>query len=308
MDTAAIVGATGPTGRHLAAELRRRGVATRAISRSQEHLDRVFGPADVERWAADATDAEALRRAIDGCEAVFDCIGLPAERMADHPRTARALAAAMAATGARGVHVSSYWSFLPPRGAVIDEQHPRSGGPEPVRLRREAEDILREAGAAIAHLPDFYGEHVHTSTLQNALRQAADGRAADWIGAADTAREYVYVPDAMVAVAELATREAAGGRGWIVPGAGTIGGAEVARIAGERLGRPVKLRAVGPLVLRLVSLFDRGLRGFMPLVPFYVLPLSFDGSRLRGLIGDVPATPYATGIARTLDWIGSAEG
>jgi hypothetical protein len=42
----------------------------------------------------------------------------------------------------------------------MNESHPRSGGPPWVRYRREAEDILCEAGAAILHLPDFYGPHV----------------------------------------------------------------------------------------------------------------------------------------------------
>jgi hypothetical protein len=32
--------------------------------------------------------------------------------------------------------------------------------------------VLCEAGAAILHLPDFYGPYVHVSTLQNALNEA----------------------------------------------------------------------------------------------------------------------------------------
>jgi hypothetical protein len=92
------------------------------------------------------------------------------------------------------VQVSSYWSYYPQVQTEMNESHPRSGGPPWVRYRREAEDVLYEAGAAILDLPDFYGPHVHVSTLQNALNEAAFGKTINWLGRADVQREYVYVP------------------------------------------------------------------------------------------------------------------
>jgi dihydroflavonol-4-reductase len=85
---AAIVGATGPTGKRLARELIARGIPVRVISRSEGHLLRAFGDTPVERVAADALEAEATARALEGCDIVFDCIGLPMARITDHPRTA----------------------------------------------------------------------------------------------------------------------------------------------------------------------------------------------------------------------------
>lgn len=38
------------------------------------------------------------------------------------------------------------------------------------------------AGAAVVHLPDFFGSHVHTGTVQNALQEAASGKAVNWRG------------------------------------------------------------------------------------------------------------------------------
>jgi len=74
------------------------------------------------------------------------------------------------------------------------------------------------------NLPDFYGPYVHTSTLQQALSDAVRGKAMNWIGAADTEREYVYVPDAMAMAAELATYDQAYDEHWIIPGAGPLTG------------------------------------------------------------------------------------
>ncbi|MFQ5934934.1 MAG: NAD(P)H-binding protein [Acidiferrobacterales bacterium] len=301
---AAILGATGPTGKHLARELKLRGISVRAVSRSEQNLRRAFADPAIECVAADVLDVEAARRAIDGCDVVFNCVGLPMDRIADHPRAARSVAAAIQHSSTHCIYVTGYWAYLPVQQLPISEAHPRSGGNTVVRLRREAEDILCDAGAAIVNLPDFYGPEVYAATLQQALTEALVGKVVNWIGSADTAREYIYVPDAMTAVAELACYEAACGEHWIVPGGGPLTLTQVLRIAERHLGKALKARGAGVAVLRLLSLFSRQLREFMPMVPTYVAPISFDGRKLRALIGDVPVTPYEEAIARTLDWLG----
>jgi len=288
---------------HLAAELARSGTAVRVVSRSEARLARVFKGSETDQVAANMTNAEDARRAIEGCDVIFDCIGLPADRFADHSRTARQIAAAVAGTGARAVHVSSYWAYLPLRRSPLDETHPREGGNAYMRARREAEDILRDAGAAVVNLPDFYGPQVHTSSLQQALAEMAAGKTVNGIGFPDTAREYVYVPDAMKAVAALAGHEQAYGKHWVVPGAGPVSLARIARIAGEHLRTQIRVRGASRLMLRLVGLFSRPLREFMPMVPTYLQPIAYDGSRLRRLLGDVPATAYEEGVPQTLDWL-----
>ena len=162
----------------------------------------------------------SLAPALRGCDLVIDCIGLPGERMADHPATARNIARFVKESGARSMQVSSYWSFMPIKELPVSERHPRQGGPPWARFRREAEDILRDAGGSIVHLPDFFGPHVHTSTLQLGIIDAVNGKPMSWIGSADVKRDYIYVPDAMRVVAELMTREDAYGDDWVVPGSG----------------------------------------------------------------------------------------
>lgn len=296
----AILGATGPTGRALAAELRRRGEAVRVVSRRREVLEAAFPDADVEKLAGDALNPGSLRAAIEGCDCVVDCIGLPADRMEDHPRTARNIAAAITETGARCLQVSSYWCYIPIAALPVSEDHPRAGGPPWARLRREPEDILRDAGAAIVHLPDFFGPHVHTGTLQQALDDAVAGRTMNWIGNAEVERDYIYVPDAMRIVADLMIQEHAYGEDWVVPGSGPISATRVAAILSDILGRPQKIRAAGPLLLRVVSLFNRDLRGFMQLVPTYVRPIAYDGAKLDRLLGPAPRTGYEDALAATV--------
>jgi nucleoside-diphosphate-sugar epimerase len=300
---AAVLGATGPTGKYLIRELAGRGIAVRAVSRDEANLARAFGDVAVEKVGADMLDGAAAQRAIEGCDLVADCIGLPMERIADHPVTARNIARAVKLRGARCVQVSSFWAYLPLRQPTVSEQHPREGGPMPVRMRREAEDILQQAGAAIVNLPDFYGPEVHTSILQRALQEAAEGKPVNWIGSAAVSREHVFVPDAMKATAELALRQEAYGERWIVPTAGPISLQQVGEIVQRHLGREIRVRTAGLFTLRLLSLFVGEIRALLPMVPHYLGPIQYDGSRLRGVLGEVPATPYKDAIPQTLDWL-----
>ena len=302
----AVVGATGPTGQEIAGWFRQRGTAVRVVSRSVESLARRFPDPAIERHPADARDPTALLGAIEGCDLVVNCIGLPAEQMADHPRIASNLAEAVASTGARCLTISSWWSYMPVRCLPVSEQSPREAGPRWARHRRWAEDILGEAGAAVIQLPDFFGPSVRDSILQRPLRQAVAGRAMSWVGDAGVERDYIYVPDAMRLAGEIAHHGEAYGERWLIPGSGPISGRGIAELASGILGRRVRIRAAGPMLLRLVSLFDADLRAFMPLVPEYVRPVRYEGARLQALLGPRPRTPYEIALRLTLQSI--AEG
>jgi len=275
----------------------------RVVSRSESRLARAFPGAGVERIAADLMDAAGARRALEGCDTAFDCVGLPMQDIGDHPVIARRVAEAARQAGSRVVQVSSFWAYLPTVYFPVDERHPRTGGPFPVRARREAEDILQAAGAAVVHLPDFYGPEVHTSTLQNALADAVRGRPSGWIGSPELARDYAYVPDAMNAVARLAERDAAYGERWMLPGAGPVSLTRVLEIAARHLGRALPVRSAPPWLLRILARFNGPLRPFVPMLPHYAQPISYSGAKLRGLLGEIPVTPYEHGIPATLDWL-----
>ena len=296
----AILGATGPTGIHLAAALRKEGTPVRVVARDRGKLERLFPDPAIDKYAADVLDAQQTLRAVEGCDLVYDCIGLPGDQMHLHPVTARNIAEALERTNARCVQVSSYWSYYPQVRAEMNETHPRLGGPPWVVWRRDAEDILFAAGAAILHLPDFYGPQVHVSTLQNALMEAANGQTVNWLGKPVTPREYIYVPDAMRIAAEIGRRPQAFGAHWCLPGSGPLSGHQ---FAGRHLGHRVKLRGAGMMVLRLVALFNKDLRGLMQVVPDYLKPVSYDAGKLTALLGPQAMTSYEDGIAATLDWL-----
>jgi nucleoside-diphosphate-sugar epimerase len=270
-----------------------------------DKLVQLFPESAIEKWEADIRDANATLLAVEGCDIVYDCIGLPSDQMHLHPVTARNIAGALRHTKARCVQVSSYWAYYPQVQTEMNENHPRIGGPPWIRYRREAEDVLRELGAAILHLPDLYGPHAHVSTLQNALNEAASGKTVNWLGRTDVKREYVYVPDAMRIAVEIGGRNDALGEHWCLPGSGPLNGRHVVEIAERHLGRRVKMRSVGMTTLRIVSLFNKELRGLLQVAPDYMKPVRYDARKLEGLLGPQQMTSYDDGIGRTLAWITS---
>ena len=296
----AVLGATGPTGRALACELLGRESAVRVVSRRADALRACFPAQEFEKTPGDAMEYASLAAALEGCDLVIDCIGLPGERMAEHPASARNIARFVMRSGARCMQVSSYWSFMPIKELPLSERHPRQGGPPWARFRRETEDILRDAGGAIVHLPDFFGPHVHTSTLQLGVIDAVNGRPMSWIGPAHVERDYIYVPDAMRVVAGLLTRDEAYGGDWVVPGSGPVSAIRLAAILTKLLHREVRVRAAPPWLLRILGIFKKDLRGFMQVVPEYVKPISFDGSKLGRLLGPTARTPYEDALRATL--------
>ncbi len=299
----AVMGATGPTGIHLVRELAGRGRKVLAVSRRRQSLEELFSELGVEVAAADALDDGVTSRVVQGCDLVVDCIGLPPQRMADHPRTAEVISRAARAAGARCLQISSYWSFLPHRGEEVSEDQPRLGGHDWFRLRREAEDVMLAAGAAVVHLPDFFGPHVHTSSVQMALGEALAGKPVQWLGRSDTPREVAYVADAMRIVANLAERDEAYGADWGLPGSGHLTGKKLAEIASEHLGRAVALRAAPGWLLRILARVHPAVRPIRPLIPHYVRAVRYDTSKLRRLLGEVETTPLEVAIPATLDWI-----
>ncbi|HKK23077.1 MAG TPA: NAD(P)H-binding protein [Pseudohaliea sp.] len=303
-EKAAVLGATGPAGRHLTRVLDELGTPVRVVARRREALAEAAVGTAAEPWPADLMNEAAAEAALDGVDIAYCCVGAPVAQFDRLVAIAERLAAILQRRrNLRLVLVSSYWGYVPIQRLPVDEAHPRRGGPRPAVLRRRMEDVLRQEGAAVLNLPDFYGPLVGASSLQRALGQAVQRRRIACIGAPATERDYVYLPDAMRVAVRVAAHEAAYGRHWILAGPGPVSMRRVAAIAAHHLGRSVWPRGAGRLMLSAMALADKQLRAFLPMVPTYMGPIAYDDSALHGLIGDIPKTSYVEGIPRTLDWL-----
>jgi nucleoside-diphosphate-sugar epimerase len=296
----AIFGATGGVGRLVARELHARGIAIRVVSRSAENLSRAFGSLDVEIHVADLRSPEAAVRAAEGCDTILHAVGLPYPEFRDHPLLARSTRRAMEQTGARCVLVSSAYSYLPGAPGLLTEDHPRGAWAFKAAMRMEQEDILLGAGAAVLHLPDFYGPEGDVTLANPALRAIQCGRTANWVGGPGVERQLIYLPDAARAIAEIAGRPEAFGERWNLAPRESITAEAFLDIAARMAGTRRRIRAAGLTTLRLLSPFVPIFRELIELYPYYAHPPILSSEKLRSRIPGLPDTSYEEGVAATL--------
>lgn len=304
--SAAVLGATGPTGRAIARELLQRGVPTRVVSRSAAHLARDYADTAAQRVVADVLEPGACRTAIEGCEVAFDCVGFPLGQFDKHVTSAKALVLAMGETGARCVLVTGYWSSAPADGP-ISQSSPGKPTNAKNRVRIEQERILRGTGAAAVVLPDFYGPNVGVSVLNDAIKAMLAGSVVIWPGDPTALRDFVYIPDIARPVVEIALKPEALGRRWVIAGSGARAPAELLKQAAASVNKPLRLKRITPIMCRLSAILRRDMRHFAPVHPIYNAPATFDDSETRALVGDWPVTQYDRSIAATIDWLRSAR-
>ncbi|MGA8692384.1 MAG: hypothetical protein WB689_00800 [Xanthobacteraceae bacterium] len=61
------------------------------------------------------------------------------------------------------------------------------------------------------------------------------------------------------------------------------------------------------MTLRIISLFNKDLRGLLQVAPDYMKPVNYDTRKLLRLLGPQRMTSYADGIDETLTWISSSR-
>jgi len=209
---AAIFGAGGAIGRALAPELERRGIPFRVVGRGKAKLQAAFGGmAHAEVFDADLTDPRSAGAAARGVDTIIYAVGVPYPSFQLHPAMIRtAIEAAASMQVARLVLVSNVYTYGVPRTSHVAETHPREPSTHKGKFRKEQEDAVLEAHRTgrlqgmVVRLPDFYGPHADLSLANPIFRAALDGKTANWLGPVNAPHEFLFVPDAGPAIADLA--------------------------------------------------------------------------------------------------------
>jgi len=149
---ALVTGATGKVGHAVASALIGRGDGVRALVRDSS---RAKLPEGAEAVQGDVTDPGSLRRAAEGCELVFNAMGLPEQWLTDpetfervNARGSEAVVRAAAEAGARRVvHTSTIDVFHAEQGGRFDEStvadYPKGTAYE--RSKQHAEELALAA-------------------------------------------------------------------------------------------------------------------------------------------------------------------
>lgn len=303
-DLHVVVGATGGTGSALVRELLRRGHRVRAVSR------RGGGPfpAEVETVAADATDTGAMVAACAGARAVHNCVNPPFDRWRElFPAAVRATIAGAAAAGAVLVFADDTWMYgrvdapmteTTPVAPACDRGVLRAWLADTVLAAHDRGDVR----AVIGRAGELYGPGVRSVFAGTLFGAAVARRPAVWPGDPDRPVTPTFVGDFARVLAVLAEQDGADlGRAWHVPHpAPTTGRAFAAEVA-RQAGAPPRLLPVSSRAARALGLVLPLAREGAQLVYQFEMPFVVDGTAFTARFGGPAPTPYAEGIARTLD-------
>jgi dihydroflavonol-4-reductase len=150
-----VTGATGKVGNAVAQRLAERGEDVVALVRDPQRA-RTALPGNVELASGDVIDLPSVRSAVEGVEAVFNCMGLYEQWLPD-PETfnrvnalgaLNVIAAARQAGARRAVHTSTFDVFHAERGGTVREDEVASypkGTPYERSKQRAEELVLGEA-------------------------------------------------------------------------------------------------------------------------------------------------------------------
>jgi nucleoside-diphosphate-sugar epimerase len=309
MSKTVLLGATGAIGESIAAELRKRDERYRAVGRDRASLERTFGSdplAEIAVWNPD--DVSSVRAALRGADAIVYLVGVPYNHFELHPVLMRqALDAAIAEGVGQMLLVGTVYPYGRAQQTPAREDHPREPHTFKGKMRKQQEDLLLEADAAgkirgtVLRLPDFYGPRVKNSFLDGVFNAAAKGGTANLIAPIDRPHQFVYVPDVGPVVLDLLRHPEAHGRWWDLAGDDTPSMQEIVAMVGQLAGKPIKTRAVGLGMVRVIGLFQPIMRELVEMNYLLTEPLILDDSALRTLLGNVKTTPLEEGLRQSLE-------
>jgi nucleoside-diphosphate-sugar epimerase len=218
----------------------------------------------------------------------------------------KTLAGALAAGVKKFLLIGTVYPYGRPQQLTVREDHPLDPQTFKGRMRKAQEDLLLAAAAtgriqaSVLRLPDFYGPGVDKSFLDLVFKAAVQGGVGEMIGPIDRPHEFVFVPDVGPVVARLLREPKAFGHVWHLAAAGVTSQKAMVEEVERQIGRKLRLRVAGETMLRLLGLFKPMLREMVEMHYLLTQPVLMDASALQRLIGPIEKTPYADGIAATL--------
>ncbi|WP_406053157.1 NAD-dependent epimerase/dehydratase family protein [Kribbella sp. NBC_00889] len=301
-----VIFGTGATGLALLAALRKRGETARLVNRSGHA--RV--PDEVEVIGGDARDPDFTTAVAKGARVVYQTLNPPyTEWTAQFPALQAGVLAAAEASGARLVSVENVYMYGRPAGRTFTEDRTYDAHTKKGQLRgRMARQLLavHTAGrveVAIGRASDYFGPRggAQSNLGDRVFPAALAGKTATVLGDPDQPHTYTYIPDIGEALAVLGEHPDAPGQVWHVPNdPDTRSTRELVDLVYHDAGQPrTKLRAMPPLMLRALGLFNPAVRELTEMQYLFEEPFIVDSTKIANKL-HVHATPIAQALTDTL--------
>ncbi|MGE8079953.1 SDR family NAD(P)-dependent oxidoreductase [Peribacillus loiseleuriae] len=300
---ALVLGATGGMGSAIVYELLERGVEITAFARNLEKLNRMFKNHPVRLVQGDVFNQEQLSHAVRNADIVFHSINLPYQEWEDkQPILMSNIIDAVKKTGTKLVIVDNIYAYGRNPGTLVTETTRKDPHTKKGKIRLKLNSMAEDSGVSmlIAHFPDFYGPRAENTLLDYTFQAIMKDKKAQFVGDQTIPREYIYTPDGAKAVCELAMQDRFEGGHWNIPGTSTITGKEIIELVKELTGYEKKVSTVSKNMIRLLGVFDPGMKEMVEMFYLNEDPVVLDGRKYEIEIGPIPRTPYKEGFRKTL--------
>lgn len=303
---------TGPLGLSVMDELVARGRRVTLVSRSGRVDEKL--PAGVTVRQADATDPDEVEVVCAGADVVFHCAQPEYHEWPEKfPPITRGIVDGVArlnvgGDGPRLVMGDNLYMYGPTNGRPIREDLPYaatgSKGVCRAEMARYVLDAHRDGRvkATIGRGSDFYGPRVLDSAAGEMLFGAAlSGKPVNVLGNPNLPHTLTYIRDFGRALVTLSEHEAAFGRAWHVPNDETVSMRRFTEMVAGEIGRPVKVRPAGRLVVSALGLFVPALGEVKEMMYGFEQPYIVDDREYRAAFGN-GVTPHSKAIRETVAW------
>ncbi len=288
----AVLGGNGAIGRATLAEILARGLDARALTRSD----------------ADARDADALKKALEGAEVVYVCVGLPynsAIWTTGFPAISDALVAACEEVGARIVYFDNAYLYGPaPLPVPFDEETPRHPPSKKGKARKTAVEVIMAAHRAgrvqttVGRAADFYGPGAVNSPFYfSFLENMLEGRSPRVAMPEGPVHTYAYTNDMGRGLVELALDEGACGEEFHLPVGPPVKVSDMAALFNKELGTSLKVLHIPDVVLSGLALVSPLIREVQEMRYQYKTDYVMSDAKFRSRFPQFTVTSYADGVA-----------
>jgi nucleoside-diphosphate-sugar epimerase len=306
-----VLGAGGGIGGAITRELVGQGRRVRAVTRGGNAAASygALPPASFEDVAADVTDREQLRRALEGAAVVYHCAQPAYKRWPqEFPAMTRGILAATAAAGAKLVFADNLHMYGPVDGPMTEETpsvaQTRKGKVR-AAMAKELMAAHRDGSlrVVIGRSSDYFGPGAPNSVIgERFFKGVLAGKKTQWFADLDQPHTMSYLPDMARAFVVLGERPEADGQVWHAPAAKALSGRQYIELAARVAGTPAKPAVLGPGRVRLVGLFVPVLRAFPELTYQYERPFVSDARKFEAAFGPFAVTPHEDALRTTLEW------
>lgn len=322
-----LTGGTGFLGKNVARRLATRGHELRLLARERSDLRGL--PRDAEVLRGDVTDAESLKRAAEGCGAVFHMAALVKMWVPDRGRFdavnvggLRHVLATARAAGARLIYTSSFIAVGPAGPEPADESRIHPGDSyrnDYERTKAQADAVAREAAAAGQDVVMLYpgvvygpGDLTDGNLVAKMVADHLAGKLPGIVGPGDRLWSYAFVEDVAEGHALALERGRAGERYFLSGPNVSMNDffAVLGEVSGAAPPRTHIPYAAASLLGYALYLWAE-LTGLPPLLTHEVVRVfrehwAYSSAKAERELGYCP-TPLEEGLRRTVAWLREAR-